>query len=112
MPTISVRTRTSGVTSSSNSSSSGDNVTTVAIGQVSFITEELTSQISSGVTTFYTSNIFLQHTLEVYINGIRLSKDGDYSELVGLNGFSLITNGLDYSKVLNPNSCILVKYMK
>ena len=115
MPTINVTSKkkttpvviTNGVTSSA-----GDQIITSTINDVSFISEDISKQIVSGNFFFDTTHAFIQHSLEVYINGMRLSPNADYEENSSFNGFELIAQNTDLSKWLGPNSCILVAYIK
>ena len=96
----------------SESSSVGEQITTSTINSVSFVTEDLSKQILPGIYYFDTTHSFVRYSLEVYINGIRLSPGADYVENISFNGFELIEQNATLSKWLGPNSCILVTYIK
>ena len=114
MPTINVVSKKkTGVTITNGvSSSAGDQIITSAINGVSFISEDISKQIASGGYSFDTTHAFIQHSLEVFVNGMRLSPNADYEENTSFNGFSLIQQNADLSRWLGPNSCILVTYIK
>ena len=100
-------TITNGVTSSA-----GDQVITSAINGVSFVTEDISKQITFGIYSFDTTHAFVQYSLEVFVNGMRLSPNADYEENTSFNGFSLIQYNADFNRWLGLNSCILVTYIK
>ena len=114
MPTINVVTKKkAGVVITNNQSSSvGEQITTSSINGVSFVTEDISKQIAPDTYYFDTTHAFVQYSLEVYINGIRLSPNADYEENESFNGFYLIQQNADLSRWLGPNSCILVTYIK
>lgn len=116
MPTINVVSKkkvdpavkiTNGVTSAA-----GDQIITSTINSVSFVSEDISKQIAPGVYSFDTTHAFIQHSLEVFVNGMRLSPNADYEENTSFNGFSLIQQNADLSRWLGTNSCILVTYIK
>lgn len=94
------------------SSSVGEQITTSTINSVSFVTEDLSKQIAPDIYYFDTTHSFIQYSLEVYVNGIRLSPGADYMENSSFNGFEMIEQNATLSKWLGPNSCILVTYIK
>lgn len=115
MPTISVTSKKKTapvVITNGISSSAGDQIITSNINNVSFVSEDISKQIISGNFSFDTTYAFIQHSLEVYINGMRLSPNADYEENSSFNGFDLIEQNTNLSKWLGPNSCILVTYIK
>lgn len=90
----------------------GDVITSVALSGVTFMSEDISKQIGFSGNFFNTSYKFLGHSLEVFINGMKLSPAFDYEENSELNGFTLIEINANYSKLLNSTTCILVKYIK
>lgn len=114
MPTINVVSRRkTGVTIVKNEFSDvGEQITTSTINDISFVTEDISKQTAYGYYSFNTTHSFFQHSLEVFVNGMRLSPGADYEENESFNGFSLIQQNADLSKWLGPNSCILVTYIK
>ena len=114
MATINVVSRKkTGVTIVKNESSSvGEQITTSSINGVSFVTEDISKQTVYGYYSFDTTHAFVQHSLEVFVNGMRLSPGADYEENTSFNGFSLIQQNADLSKWLGLNSCILVTYIR
>lgn len=93
-------------------SSVGDQIITSAINGVEFVSEDISKQIAPGIFSFDTTYSFIQHSLEVFVNGMRLSPNADYEENASFNGFSLIQINANLSKWLGTNSCILVSYIK
>ena len=114
MPTINVvsKKKTGVTVTNGATSSAGDQIITSTINSVSFVSEDISKQISSGLYSFDTTHAFIQHSLEVFVNGMRLSPNADYEENSSFNGFSLIQQNVSLSKWLGPNSCILVTYIK
>ena len=115
MATINIisKKRTAPVTIVNSASSSvGEQITTSTINNVSFVTEDISKQIGPGIYYFDTTHSFVQYSLEVYVNGIRLSPGADYVENSSFNGFEMIEQNATLSKWLGPNSCILVTYIK
>lgn len=115
MPTINVTSKkktTPVVITNGISSSAGDQIITSNINNVSFVSEDISKQIISGSFSFDTTYAFIEHSLEVYVNGMRLSPNADYEENLSFNGFHLIQQNATLSKWLGPNSCILVTYIK
>jgi hypothetical protein len=90
----------------------GDVITSVALSGVTFMNEDISKQIGFSGNFFNTSYKFLAHSLEVFINGMKLSPAFDYEENSESNGFTLIEINANYSKLLNSTTCILVKYIK
>jgi hypothetical protein len=114
MPTINVVSRKkTGVTITKNEFSDvGEQITTSTINDISFVTEDISKQAVYGQYSFDTTHSFFQYSLEVFVNGIRLSPGADYEENASFNGFSLIQQDANLSKWLGTNSCILVTYIK
>lgn len=90
----------------------GESVTSTTIGNVSFISEDITKQINGLNTNFITSYSFIKGSLDVYINGLKMSSGFDFMENNDLSSFYLISLNNDIVKVLNVNSCITIKYAK
>ena len=92
MPTINVVSKKkTGVTITNGvTSSAGDQIITSEINSVSFVSEDISKQIGSGVYSFDTTHAFIHHSLEVFVNGMRLSPNADYEENTSFNGFSLL----------------------
>ncbi len=108
-----VSKKKTGVTITKNEFSDvGEQITTSTINDISFVTEDISKQAVSGYYSFDTTHSFFEHSLEVFINGMRLSPGADYEENTSFNGFSLIQQNADLSKWLGLNSCILVTYIK
>jgi hypothetical protein len=114
MATISIASKKkTGVTITNGiTSSAGDQIITSTINSVSFVSEDISKQIVVGKYSFDTTYAFIQHSLEVFVNGMRLSPNADYEENTSFNGFSLIQQNADLSRWLGLNSCILVTYIK
>lgn len=110
MPIINILTKTK--TESHHESEFGESISSTTIGNISFISEDVTKQINGSNLSFRTSNIFEHASLEVYINGLKMSPNFDFVENDDLSSFSLISIDNDVVKVLNSRSCILVKYAK
>lgn len=90
----------------------GDAIISTSVGGATFMNEDISKQIGYSGNFFNTSYKFLAHSLEVFINGVKLSPTFDYEENSLLNGFNLIEVNANYSKILNSTACILVKYIK
>lgn len=113
MPVINITTnRGGGTVIEEGSSSTGDSIIQVSYGSISFISEDLSKQILGINQIFNTSYTFKKGSLEVYINGLRMSPGFDFLEEINLSSFSLIFLDSQLDKVLNQSSCILVKYAK
>lgn len=113
MPVINITTNRGGGTVTEEApTSSGDSIIQTSYGSISFISEDISKQISGSNITFNTSYLFKKGSLEVYINGLKMSSGFDFSENINLSSFSLIFLDSQINKVLNPSSCILVKYAK
>ena len=112
MPIININTKNKNSVEKIDSTEYGDSVNITTINGASFITEELSKQVSPGMKSFVTSFEFLRYSLDVYLNGIKLCLDVDFEESSNYRAFSLIDINTDYSKILNANTYIIVKYIK
>lgn len=109
MPTISIVSRPK--SEAIESSAYATNIASTVINGVSFISEDLSIQINGSQIVFTTSFPFISLSLDVYLNGVKLSHGFDYRELPNTPGFEFITIDMNFSKILNGNASILVKYM-
>ena len=112
MPVINITTNNGGTVIEEGSTETGDSIIQISYGSISFISEDLSKQINGINQSFLTTYSFKKGSLEVYINGLKMSPGFDFEESVSLNSFSLIFLNTDIVKVLNNSSCILVKYAK
>jgi hypothetical protein len=114
MATINVATKKQGKASVTNgvATNLGDVIISSSLAGVTFMSEDISKQIGCSGCFFNTSYKFLAHSLEVFINGIKLSPTFDYEENDLSNGFTLIEVNANYQKLLNSTACILVKYIK
>jgi hypothetical protein len=110
MPILNIRTKTK--IQNNQESEFGEYISSTTIGNICFISEDITKQISGSNLSFKTSKIFEHASLEVYINGLKMSPLFDFIEDEDLSGFSLVSLDNDVVKVLNSKSCILIKYAK
>ncbi len=112
MPVINIQKKQSNSVTNVGSSSNGDSIVDVSINGASFISEDLSKQISPGTKSFTTTYQFLKNSLEVYLNGMILSAGIDFEENLNENEFLLVDINIDYAKILNSNSYVFVKYIK
>jgi len=110
MPTISIVSRPK--PAAIESTAGATNITSTIISGVSFIDEDLSIQTNGSPLNFITSFSFVSLSLDVYLNGVKLSRDFDYRELPNVPGFEFIAIDMNFSKILNGNASILVKYIK
>jgi len=110
MPTISIVSKPK--PAAIESTAGATNITSTIISGVSFIDEDLSIQIAGSPVAFITSFPFISLSLDVYLNGVKLSHGFDYRELPNAPGFEFIVIDMNFSKILNGNASILVKYMK
>ena len=115
MPTINIITQrvSTGVSISTDiTSESSDSIKSTTINGITFIDEDISKQIDISKISFITSFLYVQHSLEVFINGVKLSSGFDFEENSSLNGFSLIEVNANFQKWINASTCILVRYIK
>lgn len=90
----------------------GNMIISSSINGVVFMSEDISKQIGYSGNFFNTSYKYITHSLEVFINGIKLSPGFDYQENLNSNGFNLIEINANFQKWLNSGTCIVVKYIK
>ena len=90
----------------------GDTVISSSINGVMFISEDISKQIGFSGNFFNTSCRYITHSLEVFVNGMRLSPGYDYQENSNSDGFNLIEINANFQKWINSGTCIVVKYIK
>jgi len=115
MPTINILTKKapSGVTITNGTATDlGDAIISSSINGVVFMSEDISKQIGYSGNFFNTSYSYLTHSLEVFINGMKLSPGFDYEENLDSNGFNLIEINANFQKWINSGTCIVVKYIK
>lgn len=115
MATINVSTKkaSAGVTITNGEATNlGDMIVSSSINGVMFMSEDISKQVGYSGNFFNTSYKYIQHSLEVFINGIKLSPGFDYQENSNLNGFNLIEVNANFQKWINSGTCIVVKYIK
>lgn len=115
MPTINITTKkaSAGVTiTNGNATNLGDVIISSSINGVVFMSEDISKQIGYSGNFFNTSYKYIQHSLEVFVNGIKLSPGFDYEENLESNGFNLIEINANFQKWINAGTCIVVKYIK
>jgi hypothetical protein len=115
MPTINIMTRKApaGVTITSGVSTElGDVIISSSINGVVFMSEDISKQIGYSGNFFNTSYNYLPNSLEVFINGLKLSPGFDYEENLNLDGFNLIEINANFQKWINAGTCIVIKYIK
>jgi hypothetical protein len=114
MPVINIITNnaTSGVTITSISPTEfGDPIVSSIINGVTFIQEDISKQIGPSLGVFGTSFAYIAKSLEVFVNGVKLSSGFDFEESLDLHGFSFIELGINFQKWINANTCISIKYI-
>lgn len=112
MPVINLSKKQQNSVTNEGSSSFGDEIINTFVGGASFITEDLSKQIQPNNKLFNTSFEYMQYSLEVFINGVKLSSDVDFEENSNKNGFELKELTIDFNKMLHINSYIYVRYIK
>ena len=115
MPTIHVTTKkaAAGVKVTNGIATNlGDVIISSTINGVIFMSEDISKQIGYSGNFFNTSYQYVTHSLEVFINGMKLSPGFDYEENLDSNGFNLIEINANFQKWINAGTCIVVKYIK
>lgn len=112
MATISLKRRQSNSIIKEGSTTTGDAIVNVTVGGASFISEDLSKQITTNNVVFNTSYVYLQHSLEVFINGMKLSAEVDFEENLDRNGFALKQLNMNFNKILQSNTYLFIKYIK
>jgi hypothetical protein len=114
MATINVikKATSSASTTEQSSTNIAEGIVLSTINGISFIEEDLTKQVDGVTNSFSTSFLFLSLSLEVFINGLKMSRGYDFLENTSLDGFSLILTDVPYNKFLPNGSSISVKYIK
>ena len=114
MPTIDIKTKLKpGVTIIQHEQTQlGDSITTSIVNGVSFISEDITKQTENELSSFFTSYRYVPGSLEIFINGMRVTPSFDYVENSESNGFNLIQFDAVYSKWLSKTGTIFVRYIK
>jgi hypothetical protein len=95
-----------------DSSDYGENIVRKTVGGIIYVSEEITKQILPDADIYETSYNFKLNTLEVFINGVKMSFGNDYSENLDQKTFSFLTKNIDLYKYVNSNSCIIVNYIE
>jgi hypothetical protein len=90
----------------------GDVIISSTINGVIFMSEDISKQIGYSGIFFNTSYKYIAHSLEVFINGMKLSPGFDYEENSESNGFNLIEVNANFQKWINSGTSIVVKYIK
>lgn len=114
MATINVvkKITSSAIVNEQSSTNIAEGIVQSTINGISFLEEDLTKQVDGIATSFQTSFQFLSSTLEVFVNGIKMSRGNDFLEDSSGNGFSLVIIDEPFNKFLPKNSSISVKYIK
>lgn len=115
MPTINILTKKApaGVTITNGIATDlGDVIISSSINGVVFMSEDISKQIGYSGNFFNTSYNYLPHSLEVFVNGLKLSPGFDYEENLNLDGFNLIEINANFQKWINAGTCIVIKYIK
>jgi hypothetical protein len=95
-----------------DSSSFGENIIRKTAGGVVYVSEEITKQILPDADIYEATYNFKLNTLEVFINGVKMSFGNDYSENLDQKTFSFLTKNVDLYKYVNSNSCIMINYVE
>lgn len=112
MPIFNITSKPKAVVTEVENTLGGTNITNVSMSGIEIISEDLSLQIASGKIMYLTSFKYVKSSLEVFVNGMRLTPVFDYIELDSYLGFSFVELDYDMSKLLNSSSTILVKYIK
>lgn len=112
MPIFNITSKPKATITSVPDTSNGTNITNVFIANTPIINEDLSLQIAAGKMTYLTSFKYVKSSLDVFVNGMKLTPIFDYIELDSYLGFSFVELDCDMSKLLNSSSTILVKYIK
>lgn len=81
-------------------------------GGIIYINEDITKQVSAGKSDYRTTYNFIGSSLEVFVNGMKVSHEFDFTENAAKNGFDFITYGGNFNRWLHATSVIMVKYIK
>lgn len=80
-------------------------------GGSNYYSEDISDQIVFDNLDFQSTNIFKTNTLEVFLNGILLKRDRDYSEGSDFKSFNLnIPEGM-FNKYMFSGSTLIIKYL-
>lgn len=81
-------------------------------GGIIYINEDITKQVSAGKSDYRTTYNFVSSSLEVFVNGMKVSHEFDFTENAAKNGFDFITYGGNFNRWLHATSVIMAKYIK
>lgn len=80
--------------------------------QIDLIQEDISDQLGGGVVVFFSSQPFLAKSLQVFLNGLNLRLDADFSE-VGNQSFRFINYDANFIRTINSSYATLaIKYFK
>lgn len=81
-----------------------------AARQFQLVQEDISDQLGNSTVVFFTSQVFLDKTLQVFLNGLSLRLDSDFSEISN-QSFRFINYNTDLIRVINStNTTLAVKY--
>lgn len=89
----------------------GQEIISTYISGNNYISEDISNQTPIGY-KFITSYSFFSNSLEVFLNGLKLSSNGDFLEEEDLKSFSLQAIDTDLDNLLSSNPIILIKYIR
>jgi hypothetical protein len=81
-------------------------------GGITYINEDITKQVVAGKSDYRTTYTFLASSLEVFVNGMKVSHEFDFTENASKNGFDFITYGGNFNRWLHGTSVVMAKYIK
>jgi hypothetical protein len=112
MPVFNIASKiVTGTTVTSVNNSTSNSTTNSTVHGTSFITEDLSNQIGDPHFIYVTSYKFVPLSLEVFINGIMMLCDADFTAITDCNGFRLIQHDINLHKVLCGGSPVVAKYI-
>jgi len=80
------------------------------IRQIQMIQEDISDQLGGGVVVFYSSQPFLQGSLQVFLNGLNLRLNADFIE-INNQTFRFINYDDNFIKTINStNATLAIKY--
>lgn len=90
----------------------GQSIIEITENGVVHIEEDLSIQLVPSLYSYSTSYKFVDATLEVYLNGYKLTQEVDFNESTTLNGFTFNIIDADIAEWTSETASILVKYIK
>jgi hypothetical protein len=90
----------------------GQSIIEITANGIVHIEEDLSIQLVPSLASYSTSYKFVAATLEVYLNGYKLTQEVDFDESTTLDGFTFNIIDADLAEWTSETASILVKYIK